>query len=172
MIQTILTSLFQGHSVKTEPMPDFNLERYLGEWYEIARLENWFERGLSKVFARYDRREDGSVTVMNRGYDVRTGKWKEARARAVVGDAPNHLKVYFVPLVHGRYEVAFLDEDYTRAVVSGGSLKYLWLLARTPQLKDDELQPMLRCAEKLGYDTSRLIYTHSPDSPDNDTGRD
>ena len=49
MIQTIVTSLFHGHSVKTDPMPDFNLERYLGEWHEIARLENWFERGLSRV---------------------------------------------------------------------------------------------------------------------------
>ena len=152
MIQTIVTSLFHGHSVKTDPMPDFNLERYLGEWHEIARLENWFERGLSRVLARYDLREDGSISVVNSGYDVRTGERKEACARAVAGDAPNHLKVYFVPLVYGRYEVAFLDENYTRAVVSGGSLNYLWLLARSPQLKDDELQPMLHCAEKLGYD--------------------
>ena len=82
------------------------------------------------------------------------------------GIAPNHLKVYFVPLVYGRYEVAFLDENYTRAVVSGGSLNYLWLLARSPQLKDDELQPMLHCAEKLGYDTSRLIYANVQASPD------
>ena len=84
----------------------------------------------------------------------------------MTGDAPNHLKVYFVPLVYGRYEVAFLDENYTRAVVSGGSLNYLWLLARSPQLKDDELQPMLHCAEKLGYDTSRLIYANVQASPD------
>ena len=85
MIQTIVTSLFHGHSVKTDPMPDFNLERYLGEWHEIARLENWFERGLSRVLARYDRREDGSISVVNSGYDVRTGERKEARARAVAG---------------------------------------------------------------------------------------
>ena len=166
MIQTIVTSLFHGHSVKTDPMPDFNLERYLGEWHEIARLENWFERGLSRVLARYDLREDGSISVVNSGYDVRTGERKEVCARAVAGDAPNHLKVYFVPLVYGRYEVAFLDENYTRAVVSGGSLNYLWLLARSPQLKDDELQPMLHCAEKLGYDTSRLIYANVQASPD------
>ena len=63
MIQTIVTSLFHSHSVKTDPMPDFNLERYLGEWHEIARLENWFERGLSRVLARYDLREDGSISV-------------------------------------------------------------------------------------------------------------
>lgn len=97
---------------------------------------------------------------------TQTKERKEARARAVAGDAPNHLKVYFVPLVYGRYEVAFLDENYTRAVVSGGSLNYLWLLARSPQLKDDELQPMLHCAEKLGYDTSRLIYANVQASPD------
>ena len=90
----------------------------------------------------------------------------------MVGDAPNHLKVYFVPLVYGRSEVAFLDEDYSRAVVSGGSLNYLWLLARTPQLRDEELQPMLHCAEELGYDTSQLIYSNSLASTDNGIGRD
>lgn len=73
--------------------------------------------------------------------------------------------MYFVPLVYGRYEVAFLDGDYTRAVVSGGSLNYLWLLAREPQLKEEEIQPMLHCAEELGYDTSRLIYSGSPAFP-------
>lgn len=161
VLQTIFTSLFPGHSVRTLPMPDFRLERYLGEWHEIARLENWFERGLRKVTARYGRGEDGAVTVTNSGYDVRTGERREAHARAVVADAPNHLKVYFVPLVYGRYEVAFLDEDYTRAVVSGGSLNYLWLLARSPQLEDAELQPMLHCAQELGYDTSKLIYSNS-----------
>ena len=170
MIQTIVTSLFHGHSVKTDPMPDFNLERYLGEWHEIARLENWFERGLSRVLARYDRREDGSISVVNSGYDVRTGERKEARARAVAGDAPNHLKVYFVPLVYGRYEVAFLDENYTRAVVSGGSLNYLWLLARSPQLKDDELQPMLHCAEKLGY--TQKLFNRRPSMRDSFFGND
>ena len=172
IIQTIVTSLFHGHSVKTDPMPDFNLERYLGEWHEIARLENWFERGLRKVLARYDHGENGTISVTNSGYDVRTGDRKEAHAKAVVGDAPNHLKVYFVPLVYGRYEVAFLDEDYSRAVVSGGSLNYLWLPARTPQLRDEELQPMLHCAEELGYDTSQLIYSNSLASTDNGIGRD
>lgn len=171
IIQTIVTSLFHGRAVKTAPMPGFNLERYLGEWHEIARVENWFERGLSKVFARYERREDGSISVTNSGYDVRTGEWKVVHARAVVGDAPNHLKVYFVPLVYGRYEVAFLDEDYSRAVVSGGSLNYLWLLARTPQLREEELQPMLHCAQELGYDTSQLVYADSQASPANDMGQ-
>ena len=90
----------------------------------------------------------------------------------MVADAPNHLKVYFVPLVYGRYEVAFLDEDYSRAVVSGGSLNYLWLLARRPQLDDGELQPMLHCAEELGYDTSQLIYSNSPSSQEHAVGRD
>lgn len=137
MLQTIVTSLFHGHSVKTPAMPDFNLERYLGEWHEIARLENWFERGLRKVYARYDRREDGTVSVTNGGYDARTGERREVHARARVADAPNHLKVYFVPVLYGRYEVAFVDEYYTRAVVSGGSLNYLWLLSRNPDVEED-----------------------------------
>lgn len=70
VLQTIVTSLFHGHSVKTPAMPDFNLERYLGEWHEIARLENWFESGLRKVYARYDHGEDGTVSVTNGGYDA------------------------------------------------------------------------------------------------------
>lgn len=171
VLQTIFTSLFPGRSVKTPPMPDFNLERYLGEWHEIARLENWFERGLSRVTARYERREDGSVSVINSGCDVRTGERREAHARAVVADAPNHLKVYFIPLVYGRYEVAFLDEDYSRAVVSGGTLGYLWLLARKPQLEDAELRPMLRAAQELGYDTSQLIYSNSFCHPEDEVCR-
>ena len=88
MIQTIVTSLFHGHSVKTDPMPDFNLERYLGEWHEIARLENWFERGLSRVLARYDRREDGSISVVNSGYDVRTGERKGGACTGGGGGCP------------------------------------------------------------------------------------
>lgn len=161
ILQTIATSLFPGHAVKTPPMPEFNLERYLGEWHEIARLETWFERGLRKVTARYDHGEDGSVSVTNSGYDVRTGERHEAHARAKVADAPNHLKVYFIPLVYGRYEVAFVDEDYSRAVVSGGSLDYLWLMAREPEVADAELEQMLHCAQNLGYDTSRLIYSNT-----------
>ena len=127
MLQTIVTSLFHGHSVKTPAMPDFNLERYLGEWHEIARLENWFERGLRKVYARYDRGEDGTVSVTNGGYDARTGERREVHARARVADAPN----------------------------------YLWLLSRNPDVEEDHLEQMLRCARDLGYDTSRLIYSHS-----------
>lgn len=161
VLQSIATSLFPGHFVKTPPMPDFDLSRYLGEWYEIARLDNWFERGLCRVYARYGRNEDGTISVTNGGYDMQTGERREARARAVVGDAPNHLKVYFVPLVYGRYEIAFLDEHYSRAVVTGGSLKYLWLLAREPDLDEDVMGPMLDAARSLGYRTQDLIYTRA-----------
>lgn len=88
VLQTIVTSLFHGHSVKTPAMPDFNLERYLGEWHEIARLENWFESGLRKVYARYDHGEDGTVSVTNGGYDARTGERREVHARAQGGGCP------------------------------------------------------------------------------------
>lgn len=159
ILKTILTSILPGHSVAVPPMPDFDVQRYLGDWYEIARLDNWFEKGLRKVYARYVLNPDGSISVTNGGYDAITGERREARARAVPGKVPNSLKVYFVPLVFGRYEVAFLDADYSRAVVAGGSLDYLWLLARAPQIDDNALQPMLQAARALGYDTDKLIYT-------------
>lgn len=171
ILQTIVTSVFHGHSVKTPAMPDFNLERYLGEWHEIARLETWFERDLRNVTARYDHGEDGSIAVTNSGYDLRTGQRHEAHARAKLGDAQNHLKVYFIPLVYGRYEVAFIDENYSRVVVSGGSLEYLWLMAREPHLEDAELEEMLHSAQSLGYDTSLLIYSSAYRPPNGTPGR-
>lgn len=157
-IRTIIDFILRRHSVRTEPMPRFELERYMGVWYEVARLENRFEKGLSRVTARYSLGEDGVVSVTNCGYDAGRGMWKTARARAVAGDAPNHLKVYFMPFFYGRYEIAFLDADYSRAVVSGGSLNYLWFMARSPRLDRDWLCSMLRRAEELGYDTSLLVY--------------
>lgn len=171
IIQAVGRLLFSGHMVQTASMSNFDLKRYLGEWHEIARLENWFERGMNRVRARYDLRDDGSIAVTNSGYDIRSGERKEVKARAVTGDAPNHLKVYFVPLVYGRYEVAFVDEEYSRAVVAGGTLNYLWLLARKPCLEEEEMLPMLRCAEGLGYDTSLLIYSDSQSVPQSGHGK-
>ncbi len=135
------------------------MKRFTGKWFEIARLENRYERGLRRVTAQYELNEDGTLRVTNSGYDLKSGERKEAVAKARPGEAPNRLKVYFIPVIYGRYQVAWIDEDYSRAVVAGGTKDYLWLLARTARLSAQELQPMLNCAEALGYDTSELIYT-------------
>ena len=96
------------------PITGFELNRYLGPWYEIARLDHSFERGLSNVSATYGRREDGGVQVMNRGYDDRQGIWKEAEGRAYFLGEPTvgSLKVSFFGPFYGGYHLIALDQDF------------------------------------------------------------
>lgn len=157
--RSIADWLSAGKRVPVPRLPEFELPRFLGEWYEIARIDTWFERGLSHVRAFYEASGDGELRIINRGLHDKSGRWKERRARAVPDGAPNFLKVYFVPFVAGRYRVACVDTEYRRALVSGGSLRYAWVLARTPSLTDEELVPFLRMAEELGYDPRRFLRT-------------
>lgn len=143
-----------------QPVGNFQLERYLGRWYEIARLDHSFERGLSQVSASYSLREDGGVHVVNRGFDAVTGKWKEAEGKAYfVGDASTgHLKVSFFGPFYGAYGIFALDPDYRYALVSGPDKSYFWLLARTPELDETELKRLVAVAASKGFDTSTLIF--------------
>lgn len=143
------------------PVEDFVLDRYLGIWYEIARLDHRFERGLSQVSATYSKRPDGGIDVLNRGLDSRTGKWKEARGRAYFINESHvaRLKVTFFWPFYGGYNVIALDrEDYAYAVVCGPNRNYLWILARTRQLDETVMQQLTAKAERLGFDTSQLIF--------------
>ena len=153
--------------VSVEPMENFDVNRYLGRWHEIARLDHRFERGLERITATYTLRPDGKVGVVNRGYDPAKKRWSDAKAYAVQTRVKNYLKVYFFPLVPGRYRIAYLDDDYSLAVVSGGSLRYLWLLSRTPEVTPQQRARMLGVARGLGYDTSKLIWPE-PDEPSGD----
>lgn len=143
------------------PVENFQLERYLGTWYEIARLDHSFERGLSRVSAEYSLRGDGDVRVLNRGFDAARGRWKEAegRARFVRDPGTGHLKVSFFGPFYGSYVIFELDhENYRYAVVSGPDTSYLWILARTPAL-DPELKAELAArAAARGFDTGALIF--------------
>lgn len=141
------------------PVDNFVLDRYLGQWHEIARLDHRFERGLSKVTAQYERREDGGVRVINRGYDAEAGEWKEAEGRAYfVGDTSvAHLKVSFFGPFYASYVVFGLGENYQHAFVSGPDHDYLWLLAREPEVSEDVWQSFLLKAEQAGFDTGALI---------------
>ncbi len=151
-------SCLARHKVDIPALPDFNAARYMGSWYEIARLNHPFEKGLERVSACYTLRPDGKITVVNRGFAPDPGRWKEAKAIAVQTPVKNFLKVYFVPLFGGRYRVAYVDDDYTLAVVSGGNLRYLWLMARSAHPTPVQIESMLDVARRLGYDTSKLIY--------------
>ncbi|MGK2906453.1 MAG: lipocalin family protein [Desulfuromonadales bacterium] len=143
------------------PVDNFDLNRYVGTWYEIARLDHRFEMGLSQVSATYSKRPDGGIDVLNRGLDSQTGKWKEAKGRAYfIGDPTvARLKVTFFWPFYGGYNVIELDrKNYAYALISGPNKSYLWILARTRQLDEETLQSLIATAKTLEFDTSQLIY--------------
>jgi apolipoprotein D and lipocalin family protein len=142
------------------PVQGFDADRYLGTWYEIARLDHPFERGLTRVTATYSARDDGGIDVINRGYDAASGEWKEAQGKAYFVDAPDvgHLKVSFFGPFYGSYAVFELERDnYGYAFVSGYDTDYLWLLAREPAVSDTVLARFKETASGLGFDTNALI---------------
>jgi apolipoprotein D and lipocalin family protein len=142
------------------PVAGFELERYLGKWYEIARLDHSFERGLTRVTAEYSLREDGGVRVVNRGFSAATQEWDEAEGKAyfVEGEDQGYLKVSFFGPFYGSYVVFELDrEAYQYAFIAGPDTSYLWLLARTPVVSDEVLQRFTERAAELGFATDSLI---------------
>lgn len=144
-----------------QPVENFKLDRYLGTWYEIARLDHRFERGLSRISAEYSLREDGGVRVLNRGYSAEDKEWKEAEGKAyfVDGTDKGYLKVSFFWLFYGSYVVFELDhEQYQYALVSGPDKSYLWILSRTPEMKPDVKDKLIARANALGFDTGKLIF--------------
>ncbi len=138
----------------------FDLTRYLGTWYEIARLDHSFERNLDNVSAEYSMRPDGNVQVVNSGYKTDSGERKEAIGVAKFIGSPEvaSLKVSFFGPFYGGYHVVELDEDYRWALVIGPSRKYLWILARDRQLPTAVREQLVRRASELGVDTSELIW--------------
>ncbi len=148
------------------PVSPFELDRYLGRWYEIARLDHSFERGLSDVTADYRLQADGSVEVVNRGYDGKKAEWREAVGRAVfLGERDvGSLKVSFFGPFYGGYHIADLDQPgYRWALVTGPDRDYLWILARTPELPAEVRERLVSKASALGFDTSKLIWVeHKP----------
>ena len=142
------------------PVDNFDLDRYLGTWYEIARLDHRFERGLSQVSASYSKRSDGGVDVINRGFNSQANKWKEAKGRAYFIGEPDvaRLKVTFFWPFYGGYNVIELDqENYNYALICGPNKKYLWLLARTKTLDAGIKESLIAKAKTLGFNTSELI---------------
>jgi len=143
----------------TEPVSGFELDRYLGQWYEIARLDHSFERGLDCVTADYSLREDGGVRVINRGVNLSKGEPDEAEGRAYfIGDENiGRLKVSFFGPFYGGYNVLALDDDYQWSLVAGPDRDYLWILARQPTLDDATLDALIQRAEALDFPVDELI---------------
>jgi apolipoprotein D and lipocalin family protein len=141
------------------PVRGFELERYLGKWFEIARLDHSFERGLVDVSATYTKRSDGGVDVVNRGFDPFEQSRREAKGRAYfIGPTDTaSLKVSFFGPFYVGYHVMRLDPEYRWAMVAGPTHEYLWILSRTRSLPDDVMQFLLQAAQQAGFDTDRLI---------------
>lgn len=148
------------------PVDGFDVQRYKGEWFEIMRLDHSFERGLSNVTATYTLRDDGSVGVLNRGFDAKNCRWKEATGRAVFQGAPDVASLsvtFFWPFAGGYHVLALDKQDYRWALISGPTRGYLWLLARRPDLAPEIRNRLVEQARGLGFPTAELILVeHGP----------
>jgi apolipoprotein D and lipocalin family protein len=143
-----------------EPIRGFEPDRYLGKWYEIARLDHSFERHLSNVSATYGREDNGGIRVINRGYDTRTGTWKqiEGKARFIENETVGSLKVSFFWPFYGAYHVIALDrQNYSYAMVAGPTRSYLWILARQTKPEESFYEKLVAQADAWGFDTAQLI---------------
>ena len=160
LMVAILTSC-AGIPVGIEPVANFDVNRYLGKWYEIARTENRFEQGLDQITAEYSLRDDGGVHVINSGVDSETGQRQSADGKAYFIGSPDvgSLKVSFFGPFYGGYHIVDLDkQNYDYAMIAGSDRDYLWILARKPKLDQAVLQRLIENAKQLGFDTGQLIY--------------
>lgn len=157
---TLLLGGCLGMPQSVKPVTGFELHRYLGQWHEIARLDHSFERGLDQVTAEYVMRDDGGVSVINRGYSAQDQAWQSAEGRAYFVDEPTvgHLKVAFFGPFYASYVIFELDQqNYDYAFVSGPDLSYLWLLSRSPEVQPEIYAHFVATANQLGFDTDALI---------------
>jgi apolipoprotein D and lipocalin family protein len=147
------------------PVTNFQLERYLGTWYEVARLDHSFERGLEQVTANYELRSDGGVRVLNRGYSPGDSQWKTAEGKAYFVRQPDegYLKVSFFGPFYGTYVVFDLDhENYQYAFVAGPDTSYLWLLSRTHAVSEAVRARFIERARELDFNIDKLIFVKQP----------
>lgn len=142
-----------------EVVTNFEVERYLGVWYEAARMPHGFEKNLSSVSATYSVNEDGTIKVLNRGYNDKKLEWEdiEGVAKFKADQKQGWLKVSFFKPFYASYKVIYLNEDYTQAIVTGPSYGYLWILVREPALPDAEIEALIAKAGAFGFDTEKLI---------------
>lgn len=150
-----------------EAVKDFDVDKYLGRWYEIARLDYVSEKNLSRVTADYSLNDDGSLMVINCGYDKKRKRWASATGKAKFADA-NHdgkLKVSFFGPIYDGYNVVAIDEHYKYALVFGRNLNYMWLLSRNEIMPDKVKEEYLEIAKNAGYDVTQLIWTEQKVKP-------
>ncbi|CAA9893002.1 outer membrane lipoprotein (lipocalin) [Candidatus Methylobacter favarea] len=144
-----------------KPVENFDINRYLGTWYEIARLDNRFEKGLDKISATYSRRADGGIDVLNIGWNPQTREWEKAEGKGYFIEQADkgRLKVSFFGPLYGAYNIINLDKkNYAYSMVTGPNKSYLWILSRTRQLPKADLEGLIKQAKEQGFDTDQLIF--------------
>lgn len=143
-----------------QPISNFELAQYLGRWYEIARLDHSFEKGMQQVTATYEMREDGGVRVLNEGFLTEENIWDQAEGKAYFVNSENigHLKVSFFGPFYGSYIIFELGENYEYAFVTSTNKSFLWLLSREPVIEQELQQRFINTVATLGYDTEALIW--------------
>ncbi|AOF16419.1 TPA: outer membrane lipoprotein Blc [Yersinia enterocolitica] len=146
---------------------NFQLPRYLGTWYEIARLDHSFERGLDNVTANYSPRDDGGVKVINRGYNAKKQQWQESIGKAYFIGSPQQasLKVSFFGPFYGGYNVIDLDDEYQHALIAGPNREYLWILSRTPTIDNQTRDRLVSVAKHYGFPVEELIWVKQGELP-------
>lgn len=157
-----VTGCSVGIPANVKAVDGFDAQRYAGKWFEITRLENRFEKGLEQVTANYTARDDGGLTVVNRGFDPVKNQWREATGKAyfVNAETEGRLKVSFFGPFYGAYNIIALDKDYQWSLVCGPDRSYLWILARTPTLPEPTVRQLVEKAKGLGFDTDALVYVN------------
>ena len=145
---------------RAEAVTPFDKSRYLGKWYEIARIDFKYEKNLINVTAEYSSNDDGSIKVTNRGYDTTAGKWKVAigKAKFVSDENIAMLKVSFFGPFYSGYNVIAIDDQYRYALVAGEDLKYLWILSRETSIPSETKDKYLKLAQEIGYKTDDLLW--------------
>jgi len=138
----------------------FNVDKYLGKWYEIARMDYRFERNLNNTMAEYSMNKDGSIKVVNSGFNYKKEKYEEVTGKAVFAGSPDEamLKVSFFGPFYSGYNVVAIDPEYKYALVVGKNLRYMWILSRTPNISKSIKKEYLQKATDIGYDISQLVW--------------
>ncbi len=162
----LISCKVQNSMIDKTVVNELDIDKYLGNWYEIARFDHSFERGLVGVTATYSYRNDGKIKVVNKGFkDSLNGQQKEAVGKAKIPNPakPSKLKVSFFWFFYGDYFVLELDKDYNWAVIGSSSDKYLWILSRKPQIDDELYKQLIEIITLRGYDASQLIRVKQPE---------
>lgn len=157
---TLLKSCSVGIPKGASAVQNFDAQKYLGKWYEIARFDFKFEKNLNNVTATYSMKDDGNIKVDNKGYDYVNSKWKQSvgEARFVKNTKVAELKVSFFKPIWSGYNVIDIDEDYKYALVAGNNLDYLWILSREKTIPESYKQRFIEKAKEIGFKTENLIW--------------